>query len=310
MPLDPQVQAILEQLAAMQQQPFHTLAPQQAREVYKNSRNYVGTPEPVASVQDELIPVDNTYIKGRIYTPKGNGPFPILVYFHGGGWVLGDLDTIDAPCRSLTNQSGCIVISVDYRLAPEHKFPVAAEDAYCALTWAVEHAAAFNGDPNKLAVGGDSAGGNLAAAICLMAHQRKGPSIGFQLLIYPVTDLSSFDTHSYHENAEGYFLTRDAMIWFKDQYLAAEDDVKNPYASPYLAEDLSGLPAGLVITAEYDPLRDEGEAYAKRLQAAGVPVHHTQYEGMIHGFFSMATMLTQGKAAIAEAGGRLKSFFS
>ena len=245
----------------------------------------------------------------RIYTPPGSGPFPALVWFHGGGWVVGDLESADATARLLTLGAGCVVVSVDYRLAPEAKFPGPAEDCYAATRWVAEHAAEIGVSGNNLAVGGDSAGGNLAAAVCLMVKDRGGPPLGMQLLVYPVTD-RNFETGSYGDNAEGYSLTRETMIWYWDKYLANDADGGNAYAAPLRAQDLGGLPSAVVITAEYDPLRDEGEAYANRLEAAGVPTTLTRYPGMIHGFFGMSAVVDKGKDAIAQASAALTAAFA
>ncbi len=237
----------------------------------------------------------------RVYTPEGEGPFPLLVYFHGGGWVLGNLDTHDPLCRALANESGCVVVSVDYRLAPEHRFPAAVEDCYAAAGWVAANAALLKGDPKRVAIGGDSAGGNLAAAVALKAQDQGGPALAYQLLLYPITNYS-FDTVSYRENARGYLLSREDMVWYWDHYLGPEGEGLDPYASPLRAEDLRGLPPALVITAEYDPLRDEGEAFAARLAAAGVPVTATRYDGLVHGFLRFARAMGQGRRALEQIG--------
>jgi acetyl esterase len=231
------------------------------------------------------------------------------VWFHGGGWVVGDLESADATARHLTVGANCVVVSVDYRLAPETKFPGPAEDCYAATKWVAQNAASINVDPGRIAVGGDSAGGNLAAAISLMARDRGGPPLALQLLVYPVTD-RDFSTESYIQNAEGYQLTRDSMVWYWEHYLKDDADAVNPYAAPLQAQDLRNLPPALVITAEYDPLRDEGEAYAHRLEAAGVNTTCTRYDGMIHGFFGMAAAIDKGKQAIAQASAALKAAFA
>jgi acetyl esterase len=241
-----------------------------------------------------------------VYTPEGNGPFPVLVYFHGGGWVIGSRDSIDGPCRSLANGAGCVVVSVDYRLAPEHKFPAAADDCYAATRYVATHPTEFAIDPTRLAVGGDSAGGNLAAAVTLMARDRGGPPIAWQLLVYPVTNYS-FATDSYRDNAEGYLLQRSSMEWFWNHYLATPSDGAHPYASPLRAADLRGLPPGLTITCEFDPLRDEGEAYATRLREAGVQMQTRRYDGAIHGTFQLAGVLDLGKQMLQEAAATLKA---
>ena len=210
-------------------------------------------------------------IGARVYTPEGNLPMGVLVYFHGGGWVLGDLESHDRVCRALANQAGCVVVSVDYRLAPEHVFPAGAEDCYAATKWVSENAASINADATRLAVGGDSAGGNLAAVVSMMARDRGGPAINFQLLLYPVTDCA-LDTPSQKEfAADGFVLSRADMEWFWKNYADTVAEKNNPYACPLRAKDLKSLPPALVLTASHDPLRDEGERFAGRLIAAGVP---------------------------------------
>ncbi|MCH8744610.1 MAG: alpha/beta hydrolase [Chloroflexi bacterium] len=306
MPLDPQAQAVMDQVAALGFPQAHTVSPQQAR-ANNLARPRAKGPE-VAGVEDRSIPGPQSQIPVRIYTPEGSGPFPALVWFHGGGWVVGDLDTADATARNLTVGSGCVVVSVDYRLAPETKFPGPAEDCYSATQWVAQNAATIQVDPGRIAVGGDSAGGNLAAAVSLMARDRGGLAIEFQLLVYPVTD-RDFATRSYTENADGYQLTRDGMIWYWDHYLQNDTDASNPYAVPLQANDLSGQPPALVITAEYDPLRDEGEAYAQRLTSAGVRTTATRYDGMIHGFFGMGAVVDKGKQAMEQACSMLRATF-
>ena len=306
MPLDPQAKALLDQMAEAGAPPFESLTPEQARELILQMRELAGPPEPVAGVEDSMIPTPDGQIPVRIYTPEGSGPFPVLVYFHGGGWVIGSVDTIDPPCRALANAAGCVIVSIDYRLAPEDKFPAAPEDCYAATRWVAEYAAGISADPSRMAVGGDSAGGNLAAVVALMARDRGGPPLAYQLLVYPVTNYD-FSTASYEENGEGYLLTKNAMVWFWDHYLRTEEDGAHPYASPLRAPDLRGLPPALVITAEFDPLRDEGEAYARRLQEAGVPVALKRSDGMIHGFWQMGGVLDQGKKVLADRAAALRS---
>lgn len=257
--------------------------------------------EPVADVRDYPIPVTDGEITVRAYRPDGDGPFPMLVYFHGGGWVRGNVDTHDDLCRSITNEAGCVVLSVDYRRAPEHPFPIPHDDAYEATLWAAEFAEVVDGDPERIAVGGDSAGGNLAASVALRARDAGGPSLAYQLLLYPITDYA-FDTDSYRENAEGYMLTRRGMQWYWDHYLERELDGRHPYASPLQARDLGGLPPAMVLTAGYDPLRDEGAAYVERLREAGVPVRHEHFDDMLHAFVSFPQLDTaaEGLAAIGE----------
>lgn len=289
---------------------MHTLPPEQNRLVLKRAVNRMNIPsQTVAKIHDRWIPVKDGEIKIRIYSPDGKGPLPILIYFHGGGFIMGDLDTVDAPLRALTNSINSIVISVNYRLAPEYKFPTAVEDCYAAIKWASENAGAFGGDPARIAVGGDSAGGNLAAVMSLIARERGGPSLCAQVLIYPCTDQLN-DYPSHHEFAEGYFLTLKDIKHIQNYYFVTEEDKANFYASPLLVEDLSCLPHALVITAGYDPLRDEGAAYANRFKEAGVKVDYFCYEGMIHGFFGMTGIFDQGKALIEQVASYLKRPFS
>lgn len=309
MPLDPQMQAFLDQLQALGVPSFETLSVEQARLGTAAMDNIHGAPEPVGSVDNLAAGGPAGPIPIRVYTPEREGALPVLVYFHGGGWVLGDLESHDAVCRGLANAANCLVVSVDYRLAPEHKFPAAAEDAYAATQWVAENAAGLGGDPDRIAVAGDSAGGNLAAVVALMARDRGGPALVYQLLIYPVTD-PALDTPSCHDNAQGYFLTLDSMRWFWNHYLRSEADRENPYAAPLRAQDMRGLPPALVITAEFDPLRDQGEAYAARLSAAGVPAELRRYDGMIHGFFSMGAVVDQAGVAMNDIGAKLQAAFA
>ncbi len=309
MPLDPQVQAFLDQVTAMNLPLLNTLSVEEARQTVAVLSEMQGAPDPVASVDNLALPGPAGEIPVRAYTPEQSGPLPVLVYFHGGGWVTGDLETHDGLCRTLANAAGCVVASVDYRLAPEHKFPAAPEDAYAATRWVAENAGQIGGDPQRVAVGGDSAGGNLAAVVALMARDRGGPQLVFQLLIYPATD-SACDTVSCRENAEGYLLTLETMRWFWNHYLSSDTDRGNPYAAPLRAPDMRGLPPALVLTAEFDPLRDEGEAYAARLRAAGVPVQFKRYDGMIHGFFGMGALVDQARTAMEEVAAGLQAAFS
>ena len=308
MALDSQAKFLLEQMEAAGAPPMSSLSPEEAR-LTTDFSALAGIPEKVGRVENQVIPGPGGDIPVRIYTPNGDGPFPSLVFYHGGGWVIGDLDTVDVPCRLLANRANCVVVSVDYRLAPEHKFPAAADDAYAAAKWVVENGPSIKVDSSRVAVGGDSAGGNLAAVVSLMARDKNEIDLAYQLLIYPVTN-HSYETVSYRDNADGYLLTKDSMIWFWDHYLRNPQDGENPYASPLKAEDLSGLPPALVITAEFDPLRDEGEAYAQRLKEAGVSVEETRYNGMIHGFFWMPGTLDQGMKAVNQAANALKQAFA
>jgi acetyl esterase len=309
MPLDPNVREYLDQAAAAGFPPAHTLSPAEARELMVRRRALLdATPEPVARIEDRTIPGPAGEIPVRIYAPSTDDTLPVLVFFHGGGWVLGSIDTHDMLCRALANRAGCMVVSVDYRLAPEARFPAAAEDCYAATVWIAEHAGELGGDGSRLAVGGDSAGGNLVASVALMARERGGPPLLFQWLIYPVA-APDFETASYRSCAEGYGLSRADMIWFWDHYVPDAADRSNPYAAPLVAEDLSGLPPALVIVAEYDPLHDEGEALAARLREAGVPTTLTRYEGQIHGFVSNFTIMEQGRIALDQAASALRAAF-
>jgi len=307
MPLDPEAKMLLEQLTTVVK-PFEELSVEEARAAIVTLSAAAGEGEPVARVENRTLPGPRGEIPVRVYTPEGRAPFPVLVYFHGGGWVIGNLETHDGLCRHLANAAHCVVVSVDYRLAPEHPFPASGEDAYAATRWVAGNAAALGGDAKRIAVGGDSAGGNLSAVVSLMARDRGGPPIVFQLLVYPATDLPSANM-SYRENGEGYFLTAKSMHWFFAHYCGANPDASDPYLCPLRAKNLGGLPPALVVTAGFDPLRDEGEAYAARLREAGVRTKLTRYPGMIHGFFGMGPLLTQARAATKEAADALRSAF-
>jgi acetyl esterase len=307
MPLDPEAKMLLEQLSTAVR-PFDELSVEEARAAIATLSAAAGEGEAVARVENRRVPGPRGDIPVRIYTPAGRAPFPVLVYFHGGGWVIGNLETHDALCRHLANAASAVVVSVDYRLAPEHPFPSSGEDAYAATRWVAANAAAIGG-AGRIAVGGDSAGGNLAAVVALMARDRGGPPLVFQLLVYPVTDAPSANTASYRENAEGYFLTAKTMHWFWNHYCGKNPDLSDPYLCPLRARDLKSLPPALVVTAEFDPLRDEGEAYAARLREAGVPATAKRYPGMIHGFFGMGALLTQARVATKEATEALRAAF-
>ena len=298
MPLDPQARKMIEATAALNLPPTSRMTPAQAR-MSVRERSAALPREEIASVRDHQVAVQGGTMTVRVFTPRGPAPKPALVYFHGGGWVTGDIDTHEGICRTLANAADCVVASVDYRCAPENTFPTAAEDSYAATRWVVEEANALGVDARRLAVCGDSAGGNLAAAVALMARDRGGPALSLQVLVYPVTDCD-FDRPSYKENAEGYILTSESMRYYWDQYVPNAADRVHPYVSPIRAASLAGLPPALVITAEYDPLRDEGEAYARALGAAGVPVTQSRYPGMIHAFFRFTNVMDAARAAVAE----------
>jgi acetyl esterase len=310
MPLDPGCLMLIDRMQGTMR-PLNEMSIPEARAAIGLLAATGGPPEPVARVDERTVPGPAGAIPVRVYTPDGHDPFPVLVYFHGGGWVIGDLESHDPVCRYLANAVGCVVASVDYRLAPEHPYPAAAEDAYAATRWIADNAALLGGDPRRIAVGGDSAGGNLAAVVSLMARDRGGPRLVFQLLVYPATDAPGADDHpSYRDNAEGYFLTGAMMHWFWSHYCGGKPDLADPYLCPNRAPDVAGLPPAFVITAEFDPLRDEGEAYAKRLRAAGVPAEAKRYPGMIHGFFSMGGIIAGARQATADAAAVLRSAFA
>ena len=305
--LDPQAAALLEELETGVAPPSSTLSVATGRALL-DDLFAVEEPEPVGSTTDLEIQGPSGPIPLRIYLPVESGPSPVLVFLHGGGWVRGSLEAYDGLCRRLTNGAGCVVVSVAYRRAPEHPFPAGLEDCYAATEWAAEHAADIEGDPGRVAVGGASAGGNLSAAVALAARDRDGPELAHQLLIYPAVNPPSvrwFD--AYDENGTGYFLEMDSVEWYLDQYLSGRADVGNAYAFPLRARELSGLPSATVLTAGFDPLRDEGVAYAERLAEAGVEVDHRHYEAQIHGFLSLYEHIDEGREAIDEVADRLRA---
>jgi acetyl esterase len=313
-----QMKAVLDELAAFKAPPIDKLSPANARNLPTAADAVIGVltkqgkpaVEMVGDISHELIPGPAGNLLARIYRPQGNGPFPVLVYFHGGGWVIANLGTYDASCRALTNAAKCMVVSIAYRQAPEHKFPAAAEDAYAALQWVMANAAQLKGDPKRVAVGGESAGGNLATVTCLMARDQKGKMPVHQMLIYPVTNYA-FNTLSYQEigTNPGVPLNRLGMQWFWEQYLKSPSDGSNPYASPLRAKSLKGLPPATVITADIDPLRSEGQDYAQRLRTEGIAVRTTNYTNVTHEFFGMGAVLDKAKQAVSEAAAGLQSGF-
>jgi acetyl esterase len=307
--LHPQVLAIRERLERDKVPHLTTLTIEQARAADLAAVvSGGGSAEPVGDVTETTIPGQDPGLRVRVYRPAGTGPWPLLVYFFGGGWSLGTLDTCDGICRMLTNAARCLTVSVGYRLAPEHKFPAAVEDCYAGTAWAASHAAELGADPARLAVGGDSSGGNLAAAVALMARERGGPALAHQLLVYPNTDYQA-GTPSMRDVCDEYFFNPASVRWYWGLYLAAPQDGANPLASPLRAADVTGLPAATVITAEHDPLRDEGELYAKKLAQAGVPAEVVRYDGMIHGFFTMVGDLDTARTAVLDAAERLRTAF-
>jgi acetyl esterase len=268
----------------------------------------VAEPDPIHHVEDRTIAVDGGQITVRVYRPTTDQGAPVVVFFHGGGWVLCDLDSHDGTCRRIANDSGCVVVATDYRRAPEFRFPVPVEDCYSALLWAHAHASEIGGDPDRFAVFGDSAGGNVAAAVAQMTRDRGGPELKLQILAYPVID-ARCDTASHKRFGRELNLTSSEVKWCWDQYLASEADGANPYASPIRAESLAGLAPALVISPEYDPLCDEGAAYAAALTAAGVPTTYSLYPGMIHSLLAFSAALPPAEQAFAEIAGALAKAF-
>ena len=303
--LDYKVAVILKMLeATVGRTSFEEVSPAELREWYDQRPKREGIA--LQNVEDRSIPGPRGQIPIRIYTAEGAGKRPVIIYYHGGGWVVGNIETHDNVTRYLAKASGGIVVSVDYGLAPENPFPAAVDDAYAALQWVSENAESLGGDASRITVAGDSAGGNLSAIVSLRARDRNGPSIQCQALIYPVTNISSLDTESYNNFATGFFLTKAGMEWFRSHYLPKTEDWVDPYASPLLARDHSNLPPAVLITAEFDPLRDEGEAYAEKLRQAGVPVEVARYDGMIHGFVSFVGLVGQAADALDLIAARVK----
>lgn len=309
MPPDEQALALLRRRARAGFRPVERLTVREARAACAAYLALQGKPEPVARVGELLVPVGPFRLPVRLYYPDTSGPLPVLVHFHGGGWVSGDLPVYDSPSRTLANRTGCAVAVVDYRRAPEHRFPGPLEDCYAALCWIADHAASLDLDPARIGVCGDSAGGNLAAAACLRARQDNGPDLALQVLIYPVTD-HNLDTPSYHEFAEGFGLQRAGMRWYWRHYLPCPAAGADPLASPLRAPDLSGLPPAVVLTAECDPVRDDGERYAARLRAAGVPVRFRRFDGMIHATYLMAGALDRAGELADHIGHEVRSAFA
>lgn len=303
MSVDPQAQGLLDQLQAQGVPDFPELGVAGARGFVNAFIDLEGPAQDVAEVRDLSAPgPDGNSVAVRVYRPSADDQLPVLMYFHGGGHVIGDIEVADKPCRQLANVTGCVVVSVEYRLAPEHRAPAGAEDCYAATQWAAANGPLIGADPARLGVSGDSAGGGIAASVALMARDRGGPALDLQVLIYPMADLSDFPYPSRVDNAEGYLLTSRALGWFATQFLDKADDIANPYVSPASATDLAGLPRAVVVTAGYDPLRDEGNAYAARLSAAGVPVLHLENPSMIHGFIWMAGVVDHARVVFDQIG--------
>lgn len=304
MPLSKDALRILDYSARLSSAPLETLTVEQARALSRETAKMDGDPPPVARWEDRMIPGPGGEVPVRVYWPRDlreDERIPVVIFLHGGGWVLASVSNYDACCRRLANAAQCVVVSVEYRLAPEHRFPAAVDDGYAVLRWLKDNAPHIGGDRRKIAVMGDSAGGNLAAVLCLKSRDLNGPPICAQVLIYPVTDHWDAGYASYAENAEGYGLTRASMIWFWAQYLGPDGDRRNPYAAPLRASYVANLPPALVLSAEYDPLRDEARAYADRLEEAGNIVQRKHYEGQIHGFFRCSAMTEDADDAMRES---------
>jgi acetyl esterase len=302
--LHPETRALLDLMIERQVPPVHTLAPDEARRLYLERRGFTQPEAPAVAAVTEL---GGGPVAMRHYRPAGSAPgtvLPVLVYFHGGGWVIGDLDTHDVLCRELSNGSGCAVVSVQYRLAPEHAFPAAPDDCIAATRWVRAHAAALGIDPGRIAVGGDSAGGNLAAVVAL-AERDAGTPLAFQLLIYPAVDQRRGQA-SHTTNAEGYLLTRDSIRYYHDHYLGDGAQDSDWRASPLLAADLSRLPPAFVLTAGFDPLRDEGLEYAVALTAAGTPASYVCWERQIHGFITMGRLISEANSAVLQCAAEIR----
>ncbi|MBR7835538.1 alpha/beta hydrolase [Actinospica durhamensis] len=308
--MHPQIQAMRERRAESGAPALYTLSLAEARAADLASiRADGGASAPVYAVEDQTMPGPDGDLPIRIYRPRAHSPLPVLLYYFGGGWTLGSIDTADGVCRRLANAADCLVVTVGYRLAPERPFPAAVHDCHAALRWVVEHADALGADPDRVAVGGDSAGGNLAAAVTLLARAEGGPALVGQLLVYPNTDQLADDA-SLRENDDPWLFNRRSVAWYARHYLPTPADAANPLASPLRAPDLSKLPPALVITAEHDPLRDQGEAYARRLGEAGVAVELNRFPGMVHGFFTMTGTVDAARAALEQAAGQLRTWFA
>ena len=308
MPLHPQVSDFLQQQVALGSKPIDQCAPAEFRRMLRDGLPVASDPEYVAVVEERIAPGPAGPIPLRIYRSKAAVSLSTLIYFHGGGWVGGDLNTHDGLCRAIANAAECTVISVDYRLAPEHKYPAAADDSFAATRWVQQHASQLKINGTRIALGGDSAGGNLAAVVSLMLRDRQLPPPCLQVLLYPIIEYD-LTTSSYQQFAEGYSLSQATMRWFWQHYLPRAEDAQQPYAAPSRATDLCGLPPALIITAEFDVLRDEGEAFAKRLRAAGVAVELTRYDGMIHGFIPRLSMFDSARDAVTQIATSLRHAF-
>jgi acetyl esterase/lipase len=306
MPLDHDAEILLEMIREANRPTFESVGAVAARELFMAGRKALSPdPMPIAETRDVAIPGPGGAIPARLYRSATTGTLPVLVFFHGGGWVVGNIDSHEAMCRHIANRGECAVLSIDYRMGPENKFPAAVEDCFAATAWTADKAAQLGVEPARLAVGGDSAGGNLAAVVSLLARDKGAPRIAYQVLIYPATD-AAMRHDSIARYAEGYVLTRATMRWFYEQYLRTPVDAADWRVSPLLASDLSRLPPAYVLTAGYDPLCDEGDAYAARLAAAGVPVTHRRFPGQVHGFVTNGKVIRAAETALDEIAAALK----
>ncbi len=305
MPLSPDVEMLLQGMAAAGAPPIWQSTVEEARAGGPMIAALAGESIPVGSVENITIPVDGATIGARVYTPSGDGPFPVVVFFHGGGWVVCDLDTHDNPCRAICRDTEAVVVSIDYRMGPEFRFPTAPNDCYAATEWVATNAASLNADASRLAVCGDSAGGNLSAVVSQMARDNQGPAISFAALIYPATDMAD-RSGSMIENGEGYFLELKGMEWFMGHYIN-DDQLADPLASPLLNVNLANLPPCFITTCEFDPLRDQGEAYGEALRANGGTVEMKRYDGLIHGAVNMMGVLAGGTEMVTDVASRLRT---
>ena len=305
MPLDPQVEGLLNQMAELGAPPLHQQSVEEARATSEGMVALAGEKAEVGSVRDIKIPVDDAEITARVYTPEGEGPHPAVVFFHGGGWVICSLDTHDNLARDICRAADAVVVSVDYRMAPEYRYPTAVHDSFAATKWVADNAASLNIDATRLALCGDSAGGNLSAVVSQMARDSGGPAIKFTALIYPAVDMTA-KGGSMDDNATGYFLDIDSMDWFTNHYID-EPDKAEAKASPLLHGDLSNLPAAFIATCEFDPLRDQGEAYGDALRANGVHVVTKRYDGLIHAVANMTGVLDGGRQLVDDVGAQLRA---
>lgn len=308
MPLDPQVVELLREVGKAGGKPLEDCTPAEAR-LSDWPKGFIGDPDDVAEVIYDFIPGPTADLPIRIYRPKGDGLLPAIVQFHGSAFTVANIAVADSAHRAMANSTGSVVIAVNYQKSPEHKFPIPFNDAYASTEWVFQNAERLGIDKDRIGVAGDSAGGNLAAAVCLRARDERGPKVAFQILIYPTVDSSS-TRPSMSENAEGFMLSAAACAWAYDQYIEHAEDRTNPYAAPIYASDFSKLPPAIVLTAEFDPLRDEGEEYADILAKAGVKVISRRYPGMIHGFFWSAGVIDGSKKLIKDMGDDLRKILS